>query len=94
MEPNTPMMMNEINPDRSFAARRLVVRKTDSAEPYRACLKNPRILALIRADQDRVSAAGARATPSFLVNDQLIEGAVPIEPLRKTIDAALAASKR
>jgi protein-disulfide isomerase len=60
---------------------------------WNACLSSPKIEALIAADQARASRMGVRATPTFLVNGELIEGAVPIEPLRRAIDEALAAAK-
>ncbi len=60
---------------------------------WSACLSSSKIAALIAADQARASRMGVRATPTFLVNDKLIEGAVPIEPLRRAIDEALGTAK-
>ncbi len=64
-----------------------------SAAPYRACVKSSALAALIEADYDRAVKAGVNSTPTFLVGDQLIEGAQPIDNFRKVIDAALAKAK-
>jgi protein-disulfide isomerase len=52
------------------------------------CVNSGLMKPLIEADHDRASRAGASATPSFMIGDQLLTGAQPIEELRKAIDAA------
>jgi protein-disulfide isomerase len=49
---------------------------------------------LIAADQDRASRAGANATPSFMIGDQILAGAQTIEDLRRVIDSALVKNKK
>ena len=56
----------------------------------RACTASDALRPLIQADYDRGAEAGVSSTPSFIVADQMIEGAQPIEEFRKAIDAALA----
>jgi protein-disulfide isomerase len=82
---------NAPSPTQAFA--RLASNIGVDANSWKTCMSSPGIKALIAADQYRVAQAGARATPSFLINGKLIQGAVPIEPLRNAIDAALAESK-
>ncbi|MGI8496565.1 MAG: DsbA family protein [Gemmatimonadaceae bacterium] len=68
----------------------LAVASGVTAAPYRACVRASSLAPLIEADYDRAVKAGVNSTPTFLVGDQLIEGAQPIENFRKVIDAALA----
>jgi protein-disulfide isomerase len=48
----------------------------------------------IQADHDRAERAGAASTPSFMIGDQLLVGAQPIEKMRSAIDSALAKSRK
>jgi protein-disulfide isomerase len=52
------------------------------------CVSSGIMKPLIAADHDRASRAGAAATPSFMIGDKILEGAQPIEELRKAIDSA------
>jgi len=52
------------------------------------CVRSGIMKPLIAADHDRASRAGAAATPSFMIGDKILEGAQPIEELRKAIDSA------
>jgi protein-disulfide isomerase len=52
------------------------------------CVSSGTMKPLISADHDRASRAGAAATPSFMIGDKILEGAQPIEELRKAIDSA------
>jgi protein-disulfide isomerase len=56
----------------------------------RSCVSSHKMRPLIEADREKASQAGVRATPSFFVNNQLLEGVVPTAELRKALDAALA----
>ena len=60
------------------------------AARMRACVTAHATRALIQADLDRVTAAGINSTPNFIIGDQRLEGAQPIEAFRQAIDAALA----
>lgn len=61
---------------------------------WRNCVKSGIMKPLIQADHDRASQAGANATPSFMIGDQLLTGAQPIAALAQAIDSALAKSKK
>jgi protein-disulfide isomerase len=52
------------------------------------CVSSGIMKPLISADHDRASRAGAAATPTFLIGNKRLEGAQPIEELRKAIDSA------
>ena len=58
------------------------------------CIQSGKMRSWIQADHDRAEAAGAASTPSFMIGDQLLVGAQPIENLRGAIDSALAKSKK
>ncbi len=53
------------------------------------CLDSGRMLAIIRADQDRLGKAGVRSTPSFMIGDQMLIGAQTIEDMRIALDSAV-----
>ena len=61
---------------------------------WRSCVKSGIMKPLIQADHDRASQAGANATPSFMIGDQLLTGAQPIGALAQAIDSALAKTKK
>lgn len=56
------------------------------------CYESERMLPLIFADRDRAAAGGVQSTPTFLIGDQAMAGAQPIEAMRPVIDAAIARS--
>ena len=56
----------------------------------RSCVSAHKMLPLIEADREKASRAGVRATPSFFVTNQTLEGVIPTAELRKALDAALA----
>ena len=60
----------------------------------RSCVSAHKMLPLIEADREKASRAGVRATPSFFIGSQLLEGVQPVENLRKALDAALAGAKQ
>ena len=60
---------------------------------WRDCVKSGKMKPLIQADHDRAERAGASATPSFMIGDQLLTGAQPIGILQRVIDSALVKSK-
>jgi len=63
----------------------------DTAE-WGKCVDSHRMVPLIRADHDRAAAAGVGSTPSFLIGDQVLQGAQPLDDMRPAIEAAIAKS--
>jgi protein-disulfide isomerase len=61
--------------------------------PYQACIESGATRAMIAADQQRAGSAGVKATPTFFVGSQQIEGAVPLPDFRAALDRALAAAR-
>jgi protein-disulfide isomerase len=59
----------------------------------RACVASHKMLPLIEADHEKAARAGVRATPSFFIGNQLLEGVQMPSDLRKVLDAALANAK-
>jgi protein-disulfide isomerase len=57
-----------------------------------ACVASGKMRPLIQADHDRALAAGATATPTFLIGNSLAVGAIPIDEMRKAVDSAIAKS--
>jgi len=43
----------------------------------------------VRQDVNEAKADGIQATPSFLINGNLIEGAAPFDEMKKAIDSAI-----
>ena len=66
---------------------------TDAAA-MRACLSSDKMLPMIQADHEKAAQSGVRATPSFFVGGQLLEGVQMTADLRRALDAAIAASPR
>jgi protein-disulfide isomerase len=62
------------------------------AQEWRECMSTHATLPLIEADRDRASQAGARSTPSFLIGNDAIAGAQPVEIFRAAIEKALRAA--
>jgi protein-disulfide isomerase len=58
--------------------------------PYRSCIQSHATRPMILADQARATNAGVRATPTFFLGSQQIEGAVPLPEFRAALDKALA----
>lgn len=58
----------------------------------RACVSAHKMLPLIEADREKATRAGVRATPSFFIGNQLLEGVQMPTDLRKVLDAALASA--
>ncbi len=60
---------------------------------WKSCTSSKSIQSVIDADITRAKKQDVRSTPSFIVAGRLLEGAVPIEDLRKVINAALGEKK-
>jgi protein-disulfide isomerase len=56
---------------------------------FSECLSSSKYAARVQQDASNARADGVQATPSFLVNGKLIEGAEPFSVFQKAIDAAL-----
>jgi protein-disulfide isomerase len=61
---------------------------------WRQCVQSGKMKAWIQADHDRAQTAGAASTPSFMIGNQLLVGAQPIEEFRRAIDSARVKSKK
>lgn len=61
---------------------------------WRNCIKAGTMKPLIQADHDRAAAAGTTSTPSFMIGNQILSGAQPIEALRRAIDSAMVTSRK
>ena len=59
----------------------------------RACVSSHKMRPLIEADHEKALSAGVRATPSFFIGNQLLEGVQMPSDLRKVLDAALAGAR-
>ena len=61
---------------------------------WRACMQGHQMRPLIQADADRATRSGIESTPSFIVGNQLIAGAYPVDVFRQVLDSALAVASR
>jgi protein-disulfide isomerase len=61
----------------------------DSAE-FERCLKSERYAETVRRDMAIGDSIGLRATPAIIIDGVLYHGALPLEELRKRVNAALA----
>jgi protein-disulfide isomerase len=59
----------------------------------RACVASHKMRPLIEADREKAARAGVRATPSFFIGNQILEGVQMPSDLRKVLDAAIAAAR-
>jgi protein-disulfide isomerase len=53
------------------------------------CVDSQKMLAIIQADRDRLAQSGVQSTPSFIIGDELLAGAQPIEAMRPALDSAI-----
>lgn len=56
------------------------------------CVSGHTMRPLIEADREKASRAGVRATPSFFIGNQMLEGVQMPSDLRRALDAALASA--
>ncbi len=65
--------------------------KTSGADvaKYKTCLQEKRYADLVQKDVAEGEQLGIRSTPTFLVNGELVNGALPIEAFSEVIDEAL-----
>ena len=69
---------------------------TARVPPPRACpdCKSPAIRSLVQADIDQAVKAGVESTPSFVVGEFMLRGAVPYADFAEAIDTALVVFKK
>ena len=77
-------------PNPASALERVAASVGVDVAALRSCVSAHKMLPLIEADREKAQRAGVRATPSFFIGTQLLEGVQPIDNLRKALDAALA----
>jgi protein-disulfide isomerase len=58
-------------------------------QSFDACLKNQALFEAVNAVQERGSAFGVKATPTFFINGKKFEGALSLEDLDKAIEPLL-----
>ncbi len=58
-------------------------------DQFNTCLNNGNYTARVNQDVSDAKAAGVRATPSFVINGKLLEGAQPFDAFQQMIEAAL-----
>ena len=68
----------------------LAARLVDDDARYRRCIATGVTRPLIDADVQRVTRIGVGSTPTFIIGQQMVVGAQPIEAFRRLLDAALA----
>ena len=61
---------------------------------WRRCMDGHQMRDLIASDADRASASGIQSTPSFIIGNQLVAGAYPVDVFRQVLDSALAVAER
>jgi protein-disulfide isomerase len=59
---------------------------------WKQCIESGKLRPMIIADRDRSAAAGVRSTPTFLIGNRLLLGALPVDSLRVALDAEIAKS--
>ncbi|MFL5582675.1 MAG: DsbA family protein [Gemmatimonadaceae bacterium] len=57
---------------------------------WRKCVKDEALRPLIQADQERSVRAGIRATPTFIIGQAVVEGALGLDEMKVRLDSALA----
>jgi protein-disulfide isomerase len=60
---------------------------------FGACRRSPAIQGLVENDVQQASRAGVRSTPTFLIGDFLVEGAIPWADFRRAVDTALVVTR-
>jgi protein-disulfide isomerase len=63
------------------------------AGQFDACRRSPAIEALVENDVQQAMRAGVRSTPTFLIGDFLVEGAIPWTDFRRAVDTALVVAR-
>lgn len=61
--------------------------------PFRSCIESNATRPMVLADEQRASSAGVKATPTFFIGSDQVEGAVPLPEFRAALDKALAGAR-
>lgn len=61
-------------------------------EDFNACIESGRYTNLVRANASAATSAGVRATPTFFINGEKLEGNYPIDAFRQQFDTLIAGS--
>jgi protein-disulfide isomerase len=59
---------------------------------WKQCIESGKVRSMIIADRDRSAAAGVQSTPTFLIGNRVLLGALPVDSLRMALDAEIAKS--
>ena len=59
---------------------------------WKQCIESGKLRPMIIADHDRSAAAGVQSTPTFLIGNRVLLGALPVDSLRVALDAEIAKS--
>lgn len=59
-------------------------------EQFNACLDSGKYAEVVRQETAKAQSFGVRSTPSFLINNQPLVGALPFEVFQQVIEAQLA----
>lgn len=78
-----------IQPTLEAIARKLAL----DMPSFTACQRRDAIKALVESDVQQATKAGVSSTPSFLVGDFLVQGALELPDFRRAIDTALVMAK-
>lgn len=62
-------------------------------EAFGRCRTSPMIAKLVANDIRQATQAGVQSTPSFLIGDFLVQGAIPYPDFRRAVDTALVVAK-
>lgn len=54
---------------------------------FNACLDSGKFVSEIQAQSEFLSSLGIQSTPTFLINRQVVPGALPFEDFKKVIEA-------
>ncbi|MBU6376272.1 MAG: DsbA family protein [Bdellovibrionales bacterium] len=63
-----------------------------NVEKFKACYSSKKYAKVVQDDMEYGEKVGVRSTPTFFVNGQIVNGAVPIEQFSEIIDEELAAN--
>lgn len=61
---------------------------------FSSCMLDPAVEAVILRDSSAAMALGARATPTFLINDVMVSGNIGFNQLNELVKAALREAER
>lgn len=73
--------------------RRYVADAGGDEAAFEACYRSERPGGVVARAEELAMAAGVSATPTFFINGELFQGAVPVEEFRRALDAALAETR-